>query len=194
VGKRSDGFERRERDFYPTPYEAVLPLLPHLPERVRFVEPCAGDGRLVRHLERHGHHCIDAFDLEPQDASVRQANALNVWPTSGHMVITNFPWSRVMLHPLLDHWRLLMPVWTLLDANWLFTAGAAPYLRFVSDVVVVGRVKWIEGSKQTGKDDSIWMRIQADPCQTVFHNARVRAPYSRRPASLPSAPSHPSLP
>jgi hypothetical protein len=67
VGKRSD-FERRERDFYPTPYEAVLPLLPHLPERVRFIEPCAGDGRLVRHLERHGHHCIDAFDLEPQDS------------------------------------------------------------------------------------------------------------------------------
>ena len=29
MGKRSD-FERIPRDFYPTPYKAVLPLLPHL--------------------------------------------------------------------------------------------------------------------------------------------------------------------
>jgi hypothetical protein len=171
MGKRSS-FERRERDWYGTPYEAVLPLLPHLPPAVRFIEPCAGDGRLVTHLEKHGHHCIDAFDIEPQSGFVRQADALKVWPTAGDMVITNFPWSRQMLHPLLDHWRALMPVWTLLDANWLFTKQAAPFLRYVSDVVVVGRVKWIEGSKQTGKDDSIWLRFQDRPCPTVFHNAR----------------------
>ena len=30
MGKRSD-YERKERDFYPTPMEAFLPLLPHLP-------------------------------------------------------------------------------------------------------------------------------------------------------------------
>ena len=31
MGKRSN-FERNPRDFYPTPKEAVIPLLPHLPE------------------------------------------------------------------------------------------------------------------------------------------------------------------
>ena len=50
MGKRSD-FERKPRDFYPTPIEAVEPLLPHLPEGFTFAEPCAGNGALIEHLE-----------------------------------------------------------------------------------------------------------------------------------------------
>ena len=46
MGKRSD-FKRRERDFYPTPREALLPLLPHIKGVRRFREPCAGAGDLV---------------------------------------------------------------------------------------------------------------------------------------------------
>jgi hypothetical protein len=53
MGKRSS-FDRVPRDFYPTPYEAVLPLLAHLP-RCTFNEPCAGNGALIRHLQQHGH-------------------------------------------------------------------------------------------------------------------------------------------
>ena len=50
MGKRSD-FERKPRDFYPTPIEAVYPLLDHLEGNVIFAEPCAGDRRLSDHLE-----------------------------------------------------------------------------------------------------------------------------------------------
>jgi hypothetical protein len=52
MSKRSNGFERRVRDFYVTPAKAVLPLIPFLrAARIRkFSEPCAGDGVLVRHL------------------------------------------------------------------------------------------------------------------------------------------------
>ena len=39
MGKRSS-FERRERDFYPTPRAAVLPLIPHLRGIRTFAEPC----------------------------------------------------------------------------------------------------------------------------------------------------------
>ena len=53
MGKRSD-FERKPRDFYPTPIEAVEPLLPHLPEGFKFAEPCAGNGALIEHLESKG--------------------------------------------------------------------------------------------------------------------------------------------
>ena len=48
MGKRSD-FERKPRDFYPTPMEAVKPLIPHMPRKFTFAEPCAGDGALCRH-------------------------------------------------------------------------------------------------------------------------------------------------
>ena len=40
MGKRSD-YERVERDFYPTPWQAVEPLIPHLPKEFVFAEPCA---------------------------------------------------------------------------------------------------------------------------------------------------------
>ena len=44
MGKRSD-FERVPRDYYPTPIEAVEPLIDHLPYSFDYVEPCAGDDR-----------------------------------------------------------------------------------------------------------------------------------------------------
>ena len=62
MGKRSD-FDRAPRDFYPTPREAVLPLLPHLGQRTLFSEPCAGDGALVDHLQAAGHLCIFESDI-----------------------------------------------------------------------------------------------------------------------------------
>jgi hypothetical protein len=62
MSKRSN-FERREADFYPTPANAVLPLIPYL--RVNgiqtFAEPCCGQGDLVRHLEIDGAH---SFSIE----------------------------------------------------------------------------------------------------------------------------------
>jgi hypothetical protein len=68
MGKRSS-FERRERDYYPTPRAAVAPLVPHLREVHTFVEPCCGDGSLVRHLESCGLQCVYAGDIAAgQDA------------------------------------------------------------------------------------------------------------------------------
>ena len=61
MGKRSD-FERKPRDFYPTPMEAVKPLLEHLPEDFLFAEPCAGNGALIKHLETKG-VCMWASDI-----------------------------------------------------------------------------------------------------------------------------------
>jgi hypothetical protein len=59
MGKRSD-FERKERDFYPTPFKAVKPLIPHLRGVRTFAETCCGDGQLVRHLESFGLRCTFA--------------------------------------------------------------------------------------------------------------------------------------
>ena len=62
MGKRS-GFARLERDFYPTPFAAVPPLIPHLRGIRTFAEPCAGDGALVRHLETFELRCVYAGDI-----------------------------------------------------------------------------------------------------------------------------------
>lgn len=156
MGKRSD-FERRPRDAYPTPYEAVLPLLPHLRAGTRFDEPCCGAGDLIQHLERHGHLCMGASDIEPGNASGLALDALEVTACRGAEVfITNPPWDRKILHPLIERLSSIAPTWLLFDADWMHTKQAAPYLPWLHKVVSVGRVKWIPGSKMTGKDNCAW--------------------------------------
>lgn len=170
MGKRSD-FARNPRDLYPTPEAAVFPLLPHLVPNTSFIEPCAGDGRLVRHLEKYGHICLDAFDIEPLDTRVEQDDALEVvWPDPARdeVCLTNPPWRRDFLHPFIEHWRVQMPTWVLCDADWVHTKQAAPFLPYCRKIVSVGRVKWIEGSKHTGKDNAAWMLFTKDAGDTLF--------------------------
>ena len=65
MAKRST-FERKANDFYPTPHEAVLPLLPHLAPDSVYAEPCAGQGDLVKHLKQYGHFCDFYTDIDEQ--------------------------------------------------------------------------------------------------------------------------------
>ncbi len=150
MGKRSN-FERVERDFYPTPYAAVVPLLPHLSPETWFHEPCVGDGDLVMHLERNGHVCAQRGDISTGQ------DALKIHDTQqGDMFITNPPWDRKILHPLIDALPRIAPTWLLFDADWMHTRQSAPLMHNCRKIVSVGRVKWIPSSKMTGKDNCAW--------------------------------------
>jgi hypothetical protein len=154
MGKRSD-FERTPRDFYPTPVGAVAPLLRHLVPGTKFIEPCAGDGALVDHLAAAGHRCIQASDIAPQRADVREQDALTIcWAPEAY--ITNPPWDRKVLHPLIVNLSDQAPTWLLFDADWIHTRQAVPFLPRLRRIVSVGRVKWIPDSKMTGKDNCAW--------------------------------------
>ena len=164
MGKRSD-FERRPRDAYATPYEAVVPLLPHLQPRTRFDEPCCGQGDLIRHLERHGHLCAGRGDIEPNPMGI-QRDALIGNKCVGVCFITNPPWTRSVLHPLIVRLSDIAPTWLLFDADWLHTKQAVPFLPRLRRVVSVGRVKWIPDSKMTGKDNACWYHFDTLPSPT----------------------------
>lgn len=164
MGKRSS-FQRREGDFYATPRAAVLPLIPYLRGIRSFAEPCCGDGALIRHLESFGLACVYSGDIQ----SGQDALELNSYGTCDS-IITNPPWSRDVLHRLIEHFARILPTWLLLDADWKQTRQAAPYLPHCSDIVAIGRVKWIEGSKHTGKDNACWYRFDArHKAGPVFH-------------------------
>ena len=156
MGKRSS-FERVERDYYPTPYQAVIPLFYHLPETYTFIEPCAGDGRLVDHLSDRGGSCIHSSDIEPRRDDISQINCFDVDITiDTDYCITNPPWDRKILHPMIEYYSDKVPTWFLFDADWVHTKQSIPYIPRLRKIVSVGRVKWIEGSKTSGKDNVAW--------------------------------------
>lgn len=161
MGKRSS-FERKERDFYPTPKEAVLPLLPWLGRGIDFSEPCCGELDLVNHLEEAGHNCVFYSDIE------RGLDALEIPEFDGDFLITNPPWDRSILHPMIEHFRNRIYTWLLFDADWMHTKQASPYLKHCSQIISVGRVKWIPDSKYTGKDNCAWYLFGPDEYETHF--------------------------
>ena len=155
MGKRSD-FDRIPRDFYPTPFAAVEPLRYHLPQWFTYAEPCAGDGRLVEHLTTIGGQCEHASDIEPQAEWIEKMDVFNVTNIQSKYIITNPPWDRKILHPLITHLSDMAPTWLLFDADWMHTKQSTQYLTKLKKVVSIGRVKWIEGSSSVGKDNCCW--------------------------------------
>ena len=161
MGKRSD-FKRMKADFYATPESAVKPLLRQLPYGTMFVEPCAGDGALVASLESAGMSCLAACDLYPKADFIEKRDALSsespisyFVPASADYIITNPPWTRQVLHPMIDEFRKIKPTWLLFDADWKHTVQAAPYLKYCHKIVSVGRVSWM-GNGVSGKDNCAW--------------------------------------
>jgi len=166
MGKRSD-FQRRPMDDYDTPASPVAPLLPMLAGVRTFAEPCAGRGHLIRHLEAAGLACVFACEIRtglnpPSSAIEEGVDALACGRdcfAMADVIITNPPWTRQLMHPLIWHFASIMPTWLLFDADWCHTVQAASLIRHCSLIVSVGRVKWMAGSKHTGKDNSSWYRF-----------------------------------
>ena len=177
MGKNSN-FERNPRDFYPTPYECILPLLQHLPQRgpvqkATFIEPCAGDGRLIRHLTKHGYSCAYACDIEPKADFIQQRDVLffeginpGYFP-SADFIITNPPWEREAMHQMISLFRSNRPTWLLIDAGWMFTRQARPHLQFCARIVPIGRVSWM-GNGTDGKEDCCWYNFIDKETRTEF--------------------------
>lgn len=174
MGKRSN-FDRKRMDDYPTPQEAVGPLLPHLRRGTKFCEPCAGEGKLIETLVTAGMDCVSAFDAaigpHPRiDVSFMMEHDIG----DAEMIITNPPWEREALHQIIVRCALFRPTWLLFDADWAHTRQAIPYLEMCAKIVAVGRVKWIEGSEGPGKDNACWYLFDAKsaPSRPIFYGLR----------------------
>lgn len=180
MGKRSN-FDRVPRDYYPTPMAAVEPLISHLPYSFDYVEPCAGDGRLIDHLDKltdgHG-QCLFASDIEPRREDIAECDAfeIDVVDLEIDFCITNPPWERNILHPFIERWMQMCPTWVLFDADWMHTKQSSMLMSYCEKVVSVGRVKWIEDSKSSGKDNCAWYLfdfIGASKRQTKFYGRTI---------------------
>lgn len=172
MGKRSD-HKRIERDFYPTPYDAVIPLLPHLEKGISFYEPFAGNGALVRHLS-DTLRCSGMSDIEPLANGIEKINAFDVYVDyDTDLIVSNCPWERLILHKTINHFRVQRPTILLFDADWMHTSQAAEYLQYCSQIISVGRVSWLDNGK-AGMENACWYRFEGHKCQTVFIGRNVK--------------------
>lgn len=160
MGKRSS-FTRRRQDAYDTPASAVLPLVPFLRSNQSFCEPCAGTSALSVALEKKGpvgFSCAQEWDLEPRSRMIPQKDALDLAEADlngADLIITNPPWTRSILHPMIEHFSAMKPTWLLFDADWVHTKQAAPYMAHLRKIVSVGRVSWMQNGV-SGKDNCAW--------------------------------------
>jgi hypothetical protein len=179
MGKRGNAgnFKRRKDDLYSTSFAAAEMLTPWLRAEgiTEFDEPCAGEDCLRRHLEFFGLTCNYAGDISRgQDAlAIKRYNV---------PVITNPPHTRRLMHPLITHFLGSAPLaWLLIDLDWVANLQAVPFLPRCSDIVIIGRAKWFEGTAHTSKDNFGWYRFAADHRgATRIHNHRVKAAPRRR--------------
>lgn len=163
MGKRSD-YVRKPRDYYPTPLAAVTALVPHLPSTFTYAEPCAGDGRLIKHISSllPDSECAFASDIELRESEedIEELDAFDL--SEEHLqhsdyIITNPPWDRKILHPMIEHFSTLRPTWLLFDADWVHTIQSSELVKKrLCKIVSIGRVKWIEDSAGSGKDNAAW--------------------------------------
>lgn len=168
MGKRSD-YERHERDYYSTPLKAALPLYPFL-RGLSFCEPCAGGNHLVRAL-RPVARCVSRYDLEPQARGIVQLDFRELSEKhicNADVIVTNPPWRENILREMIGHFTLLRPTWLLLSSslvnNERFCQNSLVY---VSDIVPVGRVSWMQNSV-TGFDDASWYRFDRKWAQQYY--------------------------
>lgn len=174
MGKRSN-FERVEKDFYRTiDPRAVAALAPHLPAGSRYIEPCAGLGDIVTQLDSLGHRCVWASDNNIDLAMsgempdwVKTCDAFSIQFDRRDIVdkydfiLTNPPWSRPVLHRMIDLFSQFKPTWLLFDADWAHTLQSNPYMPKCVKIVSVGRLIWIPGTNTSGKDNCAWYLFDA---------------------------------
>ncbi len=167
MGKRSN-FERIDKDFYRTiDLNAVKILAPHLKLGTRFCEPCAGAGDLIDQLQSISHRCVSAWDIDPQRDDIDRRDATKRLIGNIDCFITNPPWSRPILHRLIDHLSMQHPTWLLFDSDWAYTEQeimakkhgvkpASELMKYCQKIVAVGRLKWIPGTTMKGKENCSW--------------------------------------
>ncbi len=163
MGKRSD-FQRVAKDYYRTfDPRAGKSLAPFLEENYTYAEPFCGRGDLIKQLSGE---CVYASDIEPDfdhndtgltfhEKSYTMVTDEDI--SKADYIISNPPWSRPILHHSIEYFASKKPTWFLFDSGWMFTGQAKPYLeKYCTKIVTIGRLKWMEGTTMSGKDDCVW--------------------------------------
>lgn len=171
MGLYSD-FPRKKHDEYLTPFKAARYLEKYLTGVRTFVEPCSGDGRLIRHIESFGPLCIYENDIQKGVDALTDPVLPRIITDA---IITNPPYSDHLLFPMIQRFAAIAPTWLLLEANFKYAHQAAPLIPMCTDIVPIGRIVWFEGT-QEGKLNYAWYRFHAQHTRGPIFHPRQKFP------------------
>ena len=141
MSKRSS-FGRIPRDLYESVDPRILApnFLSYITGKM-YYEPSCGSGKLINQLAPYA-VCGGASDIEPLGVGTRKDG---LYVTIDDVedfdyLITNPPYKKDLLLPLIDHWSSLIPTWLLLPADLAHNGYMVPYMKKCERVVSVGRL------------------------------------------------------
>lgn len=157
MGKRSN-FEKIPRDFYGTTDPKAIPeKFMRLVRGKTFAEPCCGAGDLTELLVDIA-TCKWESDIEDRGAGkVRDAMSLTKEDLRQcDVIITNPPFTKSVLLPMIDHFMSIKPTWLLLPADMMHNVYFKEYVDKCTRIVSVGRLKWFKDSAHSSTDNYAW--------------------------------------
>jgi hypothetical protein len=182
MSKRTD-LPRNPRDLYEThDPKAVKPIAPLWHGNgTRYIEPFCGSGELINNIgQQCDAVCVYASDIQPlpkvkgvpselyfnkhgvftTTLSVLSMENIAVNSGATHF-ISNPPWintkeSGYQLLEIINHLSNILPTWLLLNGNFAFNKRSSDSMAICTDIVTVGRLKWIKGSQHSATEDSCW--------------------------------------
>jgi len=158
-----NAFELRPREYYPTIDPKAHKVIAPLVKGRTYAEPCYGAGDLVRGIsgENREELCKFKSDISPDGGGCLEGDALDLIPRdleSCDLIVTNPPFDRKTLVPLLEHFISLKPTWLLLPADRMHVKYFSEYMDMCTQVHSIGRLCWFykEGKRVAGVDNYAW--------------------------------------
>lgn len=157
MSKRTS-MEKIPKDFYPTtdPNALTGDFLNFISGK-NYGEPCCGNGDLINLIGPTA-HCEWASDSEVRPIG-QQKDAMDLTEENlcrCDVLITNPPFTRKVLLPMIDHFVSLKPTWLLLPADTMHNKYFGSYMDKCSVVVSIGRLKWFKDSPSASTDNFAW--------------------------------------
>lgn len=161
--KYGSNFKKKKHDFYRSTDINIHSSLNNVLDRnVSFVEPCAGYADLINGLQHFGHRCVFASDLKIRRKTPEYVQELNAFDLSekhvrkASFIITNPPFTRSILHPMIEHFISLRPTWLIFEADWAHTLQSIPFMPYCKTIISIGRIQWFKGTKGKSTKDFSW--------------------------------------
>jgi hypothetical protein len=164
--QRNLGYERQDKDFYPTPAWVTEALLRTVCLPKAIWEPCCGDGAMARVLESHGHHVV-ATDLVDRGYGEGGRDFLmeSRLPDGATAIVTNPPYGGALARRVVDHaLELMLPVGgmvaMLMNVQWQTAKKNSARCRipaFDASVILTDRIRWIPDTDVRGSENHCWM-------------------------------------